>query len=152
MSASVQEVRIPVQLGFKPLREDFGVYKLEDGCVIEARVILADVHMVGEDAVGPQLAYSAIAAVRFIVPDDIRRKVIDKPLATSVDVKDPGWRHVKVLESNPAYSEYILDDKWLMKLRLEVLGVAKNENYRNELMMPLYAVRWTTIAFIERSH
>lgn len=150
MSTSVQEVKIPIQLEFKPLREEFGVYKLEDGCVIKAKVILADVHMLGEDAVGPQLAYSVVVAMRFTVPDDVRRRVADKPLATYVDAKDPGWRPVKVLESNPAYSEYILDGRWLLKLRLEVVGVAKNENYRNEVLMPLYVARWTTIAYVER--
>jgi len=150
MSTSVQEVKIPTQLEFKPLREEFGVYKLEDGCVIKARVILADVHMLGEDAVGPQLAYSVVVAMRFTVPDDVRRRVADKPLATYVDAKDPGWRPVKVLESNSAYSEYILDGRWLLKLRLEVVGVAKNENYRNEVLMPLYVARWTTIAYVER--
>jgi len=106
MSTNVQEVKIPIQLEFKPLREEFGEYKLEDGCIIKARVILVDVYMVGEDPVGPQLTYSTTAAMRFIVPDDIRRRVMDKPLAMYIDAKDPGWKQIKVLESNPAYSEY----------------------------------------------
>jgi len=150
MGANIQGIRIPIQLEFKPLREEFGVYKLEDGCIIKARVILADVHMVGEDAVGPQLVYSVTVAIRFIVPDDVRRRVADRPLATFVDARDLGWRPVKVLESNPAYSEYILDGKWLMKLRLEIVGVVKNENYRNEVLMPHYMARWVPIAYVER--
>jgi len=137
MDAGIQEIRIPVQLEFKPLREEFGVYKLDDGCTIKARVILADVHMTGEDAVGPQLVYSVVVAMRFIVSDDVRRRVANRPLATYVDARDPGWKPVKVVESNPAYSEYVLDDRWLLKLRLEIVGVAKNENYRNEVSMPL---------------
>jgi len=151
MSTGIQEIRIPVQLEFKPLREEFGVYKLEDGCIIKARVILADVHMVGEDALGPQLAYSVVVAMRFTVPDDVRRMVAGKPLATQVDARDPGWKPVRVVESNPAYSEYALDNRWLLKLRLEIVGVAKNENYRNEVSMPIYAVRWIPIAYVERS-
>jgi len=73
------EYEIPPQLEFKPLEEGFGEYRLEDGTIIKARVILADVFKIGEDPVGPRLAYSAVAAIRFIVPEERRRGVASNP-------------------------------------------------------------------------
>lgn len=144
------EYEIPPQLEFKPLEERFGEYKLEDGTIIKARVILADVFKVGEDPVGPSLVYSAVAAIRFVVPEEIRRKVANKPLADSVDASNHGWKQVKIVEARPAESIYVLENRWLLKLRLEIVGAVKNENYRTPLAMPHYAVRWATVVNIER--
>lgn len=141
---------IPPQLEFKPLEEGFGEYRLEDGTVLKARVILADVFKIGEDPLGPILAYSVIAAVRFIVPEEIRRAVASKPLANHVDVRDRGWKPVKIVEAKPAESRYVVEGKWLLKLRLEIVGVVKNENHRTPLVMPHYVARWTTVVNIER--
>jgi hypothetical protein len=144
------EYEIPPQLEFKPLEEGFGEYRLEDGTIIKARVILADVFKIGEDPVGPRLAYSAVAAIRFVVPEEIRRGVASKPLADHVDMRDRGWRPVKIVEARPAESRYVLENKWLLRLRLEIVGVVKNENYRTPLVMPHYVARWATVVNIER--
>jgi len=144
------EYEIPLQLEFKPLEEGFGEYKLEDGTVIKARVILADVFKIGEDPVGPRLAYSAVAAIRFIVPEEIRRNVAGKPLADHVDMRDSGWKTVKIVDVRPAESRYVLEDRWLLRLRLEIVGVVKNENYKTPLIMPHYVARWATVVNIER--
>ncbi len=141
---------IPPQLEFKPIKERFGEYNLEDGTTIRARVILTDVFKVGEDPVGPRLAYSAIAAIRFIVPEEIRRRVADRPLTDYVDARDRGWKSVRIVKARPAESEYVLENRWLLRLRLEIVGVVKNENYRTSLIMPHYVARWTTVVNIER--
>ncbi len=150
MSTKNVEDKLPMQLEFKPLKEEFGEYRLEDGSIIKARLVLADVFMIGEDPIGPELAYSIAVAMRFIVPEEIRKRVKDKPLATHVDPRDPGWRRVRIVESKPAYSEYILENGWLLKLRLEIVGVAKNENYRTQMVTPHYVARWTAVGSVER--
>ena len=135
------EYEIPPQLEFKPLEERFWEYKLEDGTVIKARVILADVFKIGEDPVGPRLAYSAVAAIRFIVPEEIRRSDAGKPLADHIDMRDRGWKPMKIVEARPAESRYVLEGKWLLRLRLEIVGVVKNEDYKTPLIMPHYIAR-----------
>jgi len=142
--------QIPPQLKFVPKEEKFGEYRLEDGTIIEARVFLADIIKIGEDPVGPRIAYSTVAAIRFLVPEELRRKVLSKPVVDHVEPRDKGWVPVKIVDAKPAISKYIIDDKWLLVLRLEIIGVAKNENYRTPLLMPHYSARWTAVARIER--
>ena len=140
---------LPRQAEFKVIKEEFGEYKLEDGTVIKARVFLADLYVIGEDAIGPQIAYQVAVALRFIVPEAIRARVVGKPIADRVDPRDRGWKRLKVECLKPAESHYLVDGKYRLVLRLELLGAAKNENYRTPLYTPHYQVRWTTVAFIE---
>lgn len=145
----VMSVELPKQAEFEVIKEEFGEYRLEDGTRIRARVFLADLYIIGEDAIGPQIAYQVAVALRFIVPEEIRVKVKEKPIADRVDPKNPGWRRLKIECVKPAESHYIIDDRYELVLRLELLGAAKNDNYRTPLYTPHYQVRWTTVASIE---
>jgi len=142
-------LELPKQADFKVVKEEFGEYRLEDGTLIKARVILADLYILGEDAIGPQIAYQTAVAIRFIVPEEIRKEMKGKNPADRISPKDPGWKRIRVETLKPAESHYIINDKYELTLKLELLGAAKNDNYRTPLYTPHYLVRWTTVAFIE---
>jgi len=145
----MHQFELPYQPDFKPLSEEFGEYRLSDGTTLKARVFLADLFQIGRDAVGPQYALSTVAAFRFIVPEKIRKQIVDKPAVDHVNPNDPGWEYLDVIESKPAESKYLIEDKYLLTLKLEIAGVARNTNYRTPVFIPHYQIRWTTVARIE---
>ena len=142
---------IPKQPEIKPIKEDYGKYVLSDGAIIMVRVILNDVIITGEDPIGPKLALSATTALRVLVDDDVKKRMKDKPLATErIDPRDPGWELVDVIEADPAISQYLINDQYKLEIKLEIVGVAKNAQYRTPACTPVYTVRWGLVTKIER--
>jgi len=142
---------IPKQPEIKPIREDYGKYKLSDGAIIMARVILNDVIITGEDPIGPKLAISATTALRVLVDDDVKKRMKDKPLVTErIDPHDPGWELIDVVEVEHAISQYAINNRYKLEIRLEIVGVAKNAQYRTPACTPVYTVRWGLVTKIER--
>ena len=120
----MKQCKLPPQPNFKPIFEKFGEYKLSDGTTLKARAFLADIFQIGKNAIGPQFALSTVAAFRFIVPEKIRKQIMDKPIADRVDLNDPGWEHLDVVESKPAESMYVIEDKYLLTIKLEMMQLS----------------------------
>jgi len=132
---------------FEVEREEWGTYLLEDGTKLMIRLIVTDVIKLGEDVIGPKLKVGGTAVFRVISPSELKEKVKGKPEPTGpVSLEEPGWEYVGVKEEiKPTRSIYRLND-YLLEVKLEVIGVARNLNYRDPAGNPIYNVRWSFIA------
>jgi len=137
------------QVDFEPIGEgeERGQTLLADDTVVETRIVLADLLIMGEDMLGPQVAINPVIALRTKCSPKVMEMFKDKPFppATPIPFTPEGGFEiidiVKVLK--PTQSSYKFE-KYTITISLKIDSVARNKLYKIINGGPIYNVRWTT--------
>ncbi|MBA7683054.1 hypothetical protein ES703_91410 [subsurface metagenome] len=143
------------QPDFKLVSEECGSITLEDGSVIETRVILCDLSIWGKDLLGYQFAVSTVVAIRVKALQKVKSLVKDVPLSQpGIQIQIPlteeaGYEKMKIKKvDKPTTSSYSFDGKKIHN-ELQIHAVVRNLNAKAPSGAPLYHVRWSVNSEIE---
>jgi len=123
-----------------------GFIKLSDGTVLKLRILIVDVKEAGFSPFGGiNLDVKTVGGVStHSVPEELKRAVVDKPLAPPGPPKD-GWEIIDIIEQKPAEAEEFIDTskgRYHVKVVAEAVMASRNMNYRTRHTEPLYWVSW----------
>ena len=136
--------KLPQFVDFDVIEEERGHYLLEDGTHIYCLFTVNDIALFEETIYGPELNLNVTVKFWARAPDELREKMLDRPLAQGVIPlkKELGWELVKIkkiIKNAKVVCEF---DKYRLFLTLRIKGVARNMNYRDVAFNPLYNIAW----------
>ena len=125
---------------------EVGSIRLADGTILRLKIMIVDIKEGGFSPFGNisfnVKAVGGISTVR--VPEEIRKLVIDKPIAPPEPPRD-GWEIIDIVEQDEAEVEEVVDSsrgKFKVRVAAEAIMVARNINYKTVDNEPLYQVSW----------
>ena len=124
-----------------------GVVVLADGTKLILRVVVVGVKYVGFSPFnGVNFAVKTTGGVATLyVPDELKDRVKDKPLAPPDRPPEDGWELIDIQSHEPAIEEVEIE-VGERRYRVTVVGepsmVSRNMNYRTDMGEPLYWVHW----------
>jgi len=123
-----------------------GIIKLSDGTVLKLRVFIIDVREAGfSPFAGIEFAVKTTGGISaHSVPEELKKAVINKPLAPSELPKD-GWEIIDIIEQEPAVVEEEVNTskgRYKIKVVAEAVMASRNMKYRNRFNEPIYWVSW----------
>lgn len=143
------------QPDFKIVSEECGRITLEDGTIVETRVILSDLSIWGKDLLGYQFAVSTVIAIRVKAIQKVKSLVKDAPLSQSgiqIQIpltKEAGYEKMKIKKvDKPTISSYSFDGRKIHN-ELQIHAIVRNLNLKVPSGAPLYHVRWSVNSRIE---
>ncbi len=144
--------KLPRFVDFRMIDEKRGQYVLEDGTHLFCLFTVNDITILDETIYGPELNVNLTVKFWVRSPDELRRKMIDKPIAsTPVPLKqEEGWVLIKIKKIIQQAIVVCEFDKYRLTLVLKIQGVARNMRYRDVAFNPLYNVAWEIERKIER--
>jgi len=134
---------------FKLKDFNLGYVKLSDGTTIVLRIAVIDIKPLQTPSpFGVEFNVLTTGGISVYPSDSALSEVKDKPLIEPGKTPPDGWTLVDIIEKQLAYEEveYLLNEKekYIIKVELDPLLVAKNTNYRTIQKEPIYTVRWVT--------
>jgi len=145
---------LPRQVDFQAVSEEWGTVRLSDGSEASTRIILADLSIVGEDVIGPRVVYSHVVALRVKCPSDVLNIAKDKPFFQSSQpiplTKEAGYEVLEIIEQKTSTRSTYRFGDYELDLELEVVGAARNTQYRVPGGAPLYNLRWSVKSRVKR--
>jgi hypothetical protein len=115
-----------------------GTIKLSDGTILKLKILIVDVREAGFSPFGGvnfDVKVAGGISTEF-VSDDVKKLVIDKPLAPLEPPKE-GWEVVDVVEQQPAEAQEVVQSskgEFVVKVVAEGVMVARNTSYKTLLM------------------
>lgn len=135
------------QVDFKATSEDWGQTILADGTSVETRIILADLVIISEDLLGPQMGANPVVAVRIKCPAKLINEFKDKQLVPMIPppiTLEAGFERIGIEKIvKPTQSTYTFET-YTLTISLSIDSAARNKNYKTVTGCPVYNVRWTT--------
>ena len=144
----------PRQADFDVVSEAWGRITLNDGSIIETRIILSDIVILGEDILGPQLIVSHVVAIRAKSKPELKEEVMNSPLlppGTSIPLtSEEGYETIDIENVDiPTRSVYSFNG-YTITVELNTQAVARTLSYRVASGSPLYNVRWSVISNVKK--
>ena len=123
-----------------------GIIKLADETVLVLKIDVVDVREFGFSPFGGvNIIVKPIGGVATKeVPAELKQQVSDKPLMPSTTPEE-GWELIEIKEQTEAVCERIVDTskgKFIVRIRAEVLMVARNSLYKTITGEPNYHATW----------
>jgi hypothetical protein len=115
-----------------------GTIKLSDGTILKLKILIVDVREAGFSPFGGvnfDVKVAGGISTEF-VSDDVKKLVIDKPLAPLEPPKE-GWEVVDIVEQQPAEAQEVVQSskgEFVVKVVAEGVMVARNTSYKTLLM------------------
>lgn len=143
---------LPKFVDFRIVEEKRGRYLLGDGTYLFCLLTVNDIAVIDETVYGPNLNVNFTVKFWVRSPDELRRKMIGKPLAPVVVPlkQEEGWELVDVEGVIQQASVVCEFDDYRLALSLKIHGVARNMRYRDGTFNPLYNIAWEIKQNIEK--
>ncbi|MGQ4891993.1 MAG: hypothetical protein ACP6IP_05840 [Candidatus Njordarchaeia archaeon] len=143
---------MPKFVDFRIVEEKRGRYLLGDGTYLFCLLTVNDIAVIDETVYGPNLNVNFTVKFWVRSPDELRRKMIGKPLAPVVVPlkQEEGWELVDVEGVIQQASVVCEFDDYRLALSLKIHGVARNMRYRDGTFNPLYNIAWEIKQNIEK--
>jgi hypothetical protein len=128
-----------------------GTIKLSDGTILKLKILIVDVREAGFSPFGGvnfDVKVAGGISTEF-VSDDVKKLVIDKPLAPLEPPKE-GWEVVDIVEQQPAEAQEVVQSskgEFVVKVVAEGVMVARNTSYKTPFNEPVYWVSWVNKVF-----
>ena len=123
-----------------------GFIRLSDGTVLKLRILIVDVKETGFSPFGGvDFDVKTVGGVStHSVPEELKRAVVDKPLAPPEPPVD-GWEIVDIVGQEPAVAEEVVDSsrgRYRVRVVAEAVMASRNTRYRSRSGEPIYWVSW----------
>jgi hypothetical protein len=123
-----------------------GRVKLSDNSVLKLKILVVDVKEAGFSPFGGvQFDVKAVGGISTeFVPEEVKKLVIDKPLAPP-ELPIDGWEILDIVEQNPAIAKVITSSskgEFDVKVVAEPVMASRNTLYKVPPGEPIYMLSW----------
>jgi hypothetical protein len=123
-----------------------GRVKLSDDSILKFKILIVDVKEAGFSPFGGvQFDVKVVGGISTeFVPEEVKKLVIDKPLAPPEPPID-GWEILDIVEQNPAVAEETIQSskgEFVVRVVAEAVMASRNTQYRVPPGEPIYTLSW----------
>ena len=123
-----------------------GYIKLSDGTILKLKILIIDVKEIGFSPFGGiNFDVKVIGGIATeSIPDDVKKLVVDKPLAPS-ELPKEGWEILDIIEQKTAEATDMVTTSigtFLIKVIAETVMVSRNVMYKVPTNEPIYWASW----------